>query len=100
MDEVHLKIKPGGGAGPFKARVGSVTHLIVDIPRFETVVLDELDAPVPGVLVRVTFSNGHSVERTTDAQGNVAIDHDRFDEVVDVTLPKFDGGLWEVETDE
>lgn len=97
MDDVHIKIKPGGGAGPFQVQVGVMTRVYVEFPVFETVILDELDAPVPGVLVRVTFSNGEALERTTDTEGKVSIEHDRFDEVVDVTLPNFDGSLWDVE---
>lgn len=97
MDDVHIKIKPGGGAGPFQVQVGMTTRVLVEFPVFQTVILDELDAPVPGVLVRVTFSDGHALEQTTDAEGKVSIEHDRFDEVVDVTLPNLDGSLWDVE---
>ena len=97
MDEVRVKLKRGGVAGPFKARIGAATRVVIVRPRFETVILDALDAPVAGVVGRVAFANGHVEERTTDADGKVSFAHFWPEEKVDVSLPELDGGLWELE---
>ena len=97
MPELNLKLQRGGRAGPFKVAVGSTTRVIVEMPRFETVILDDLNAPIPNVLVRIEFASGHVEERVSDSNGRVAVRHAFPNEEVSVTLPKLDGALWDIE---
>lgn len=97
MNVVRLKLKKGGGAGPFVAQVGTVTRVVVELPKFEAQVLDELGGPVPDVAVNVRFSNGQIHQQQTDANGTVSISHRFPEEVVSMTLPELDGALWDLD---
>lgn len=97
MNEVRVKLRKGGAAGPFQVQVGTRTRVIVERPQFEAQVLDELGGPVPNVGVNVRFSSGHTEVHETDANGRVSFFHDFPEEVVTMTLPDLDGALWDLE---
>lgn len=97
MNEVRVKLKKGGRAGPFRVATGTTTKVLVERPTFEAVILDDIGGPVPNVLVSVRFSNGQLEQHETDASGRVSFRHDFPEEIVSMTLPNLDGSLWDLD---
>lgn len=97
MAEIRVKLDTERHAGPFFVATGVENTIIVQRPRFEVELLDDLNSPMAGVMCRVEFSDGRVVKKRSDAQGLFSALHDLGESLASFTLPEQDGSTWEVD---